>query len=173
MKRFVYLLPVLLGLGFTGCKKLVSFRMEYDNTVTIPANSIINLPIDIVSPEVTTNSEEQFGNNGTSSKLISRVELSSLDLRILQPEAQNFNFLKSIELYLRAPDLPEILVAYNYDVPPTGLKELALTCADHVLKEYLKKSSFTLRVKAVTDEALTQDTDVNVHSRFTVDAGLF
>ncbi len=42
MKTFVYPMVVLLCLGFTGCKKLVSFDMEYDNSVVIPANSIIN-----------------------------------------------------------------------------------------------------------------------------------
>lgn len=173
MKTFVYPMVVLLCLGFTGCKKLVSFDMEYDNSVVIPANSIINLPIDIISPETTTNSEEEFGNNGTGSNLISRVALTNLDLKILNPESQNFNFLKSVELYLRAPDLPEVLVAYNYDVPATGLKEIALSCPDQDLKEYLKKPSYSLRVKAVTDEALAQDTEVNAHSRFVVDAGIF
>lgn len=173
MKTSVYWVLLMACLSLTGCKKLVSFDMEYDNSVTIPANSIIDIPIDIVSPETTTNSEEQFGNNGTGSNLISRVALKNLDLKILNPEGQTFNFLKSIELFLRAPGMTEVLIAYHYDLPNTGVKELSLTCVDADLKEYLKKSSYSLRVKAVTDQALTQNTEVNAHSRFVVDAGIF
>lgn len=173
MKRLVYPALLLFLIGFSSCKKLISFKMEYDDTATIPANALINIPFDIVTQQQTTNSQQTFENNGTASDLISRVELTNLDLSILTPASEDFNFLKSVEIFLSAPELSEIRVAYNTNVPNNGLRELPLTCEDHDLKEYLKKSSYSIRVKAETDEAITQNVEVNIHSKFTVDAGLF
>lgn len=173
MKQLVYTAVVLLATGLAGCKKLIQFHMDYDNSVTIPANAIVELPIDLLTPETVTDSEQQFGNNGTSSNLISRISLTDLTLRIQNPESETFNFLKNIQIYLRAPEMPEVLVAYADPVPATGLRELALTCEDVDLKDYLRKSSYSIRVKATSDEALVQDTQVNIHSRFAVDAGIF
>ena len=173
MKQLLYIFVAVLTLGLGGCKKLVQFKMEYNDTVTIPANTLINLPIELATPQNTTNSEEQFSGNGTASNLISKVALTNLDLSIVNPASETFDFLKSVEIYLSAPDLAEIRVAYINEVPATGLQQLPLTCEDVDLKEYLKKSTYSIRVKAVTDEALANDTQVNIHSRFAVDAGIF
>jgi len=173
MKHLIYTVFVFTAVGLAGCKKLVSFKMDFDDTVTIPANSIINFPIDIVAQENTTNSEQQFSNNGTGTNLISKVVLNRMDLSIKNPTTANFNFLKSVQIYLSSPGLPEVLIAHREDIPATGLQELPLTCENTDLKDYIKKATYSVRVKAVTDEALTQNTDVNVHSQFQVDAGLF
>lgn len=173
MKHLIYTAIVLTVVGLAGCKKLVSFKMDFDDTVTIPANAVINIPIDIIAQENTTNSEQEFSNNGTGTNLISKVVLNRLDLTIKNPVSANFNFLKSVQVYLSSPGLPEVLIAHREDVPATGLQELPLTCENTDLKEYIKKSTYSVRVKAVTDEAVTQNTDVNVHSQFQVDAGIF
>ncbi len=56
-----------------------------------------------------------------------------------EPGIAKLQFLKSVELYLRAPDLPEVLVGrITMTSPATGLKEIALSCPDQDLKEYLK-----------------------------------
>lgn len=172
MKRLIYPTLILFTLSLWSCKKLVSFNMNYNDTVTIPANSLINIPFNLVTPQTTTNSQQTFESNGTGANLITKIALTGLDISILTPTNANFNFLKSVEIFLSAPDLNEVRVAYNLDVPATDLQHIDLTCEDTDLKEYLKKSTYSIRVKATTDENLTQDVDVNVHSKFTVDAGL-
>lgn len=173
MKNLTVTAVIICLLSCWSCKKLVSFNLNYNNTVSIPANSLINLPLEILTPSTETNSEQEFESNGTASSLISKIELTQLDLRILSPENANFNFLSGVEVFLSAPDLDEIRIAYKTDIPNENAQTLDLICEDHDLKEYIKKSSYSLRVKAITDESLTQNVDVNVHSKLQVDAGIF
>lgn len=173
MKYFIFSAVLFVAVGLTGCKKLIQFHMEYDNNITIPASTPVGVPFDIMTPETTTNADQQAGNNGTAANLITKISLGSLQLKILNPASGNFNFLKSVEIFLNATDLPEVRVAYDLDVPATGLTELPLTCTNADLKDYLRKPAYSVRVKALTDEALDQDTEINIHTKFDVDAGLF
>lgn len=173
MKHFVYPALVCLTLSLIGCKKLVSFDLHYNDNITIPANSIINIPLSILAVESETNSEQELSSKGSSTSLISKVVLSALDISILSPNNGNFNFLKSVNVYISGPSLAETRIAYYDDVPATNLQSLDLICEDKDLKEYLKKDTYTIRVQAITDEQLAQNTEVKVHSKLTVDAGIF
>jgi hypothetical protein len=173
MKRFIAPIFIFLTLGLVSCKKLVSFDINFNDNVTIPANSLVNIPFELPLPQNNTNSEQTSSSNGTSSKYISKVALTGLDLNIVNPSSANFNFLKSVEVFLSGPDLPEIRIAYNTDIPATGLQTVPLTCENSDLKEYIKKTTYTIKIKATTDENLTEDTEINIHSKLTADAGIF
>jgi len=173
MKRFIAPILIFFTLSLVSCKKLVSFDMDFNDNVTIPANSLINTPFELPLIQNNTNSEQSSSSNGTSSKYISKVALKGLDLNIVNPANANFNFLKSVEVFLSGPDLPEIRIAYNIDVPATDLKTVPLTTEDTDLKEYIKKDTYTIKVKVSTDENLTEDTEINVHTKLTADAGIF
>ena len=47
---------------------------------------------------------------------------------------------------------------------------LDLIIEDHNFAEYIKKDDFTLRVKAVTDQAIGQDTEIEADMQFAVKA---
>lgn len=173
MKRILYPTLLFFTVSLVGCKKLVSFDLNFNDSVTIPANAVINIPLEIPALENQTNSEQELSNKGSSTSLISKVVLSKLDLSIVSPNSENFNFLKSINIYISGPSLAETRIAYNDNVPATDLQVLPLTCEDKDLKEYIKKDSYTITVKALTDEPLLQDTEINVNSKLTVDAGIF
>ena len=173
MKRFIAPTLIFLTLNLLSCKKLVSFDMDFNDNVTIPANSLINIPFELPLVQSNTNSEQSSSNNGTSSKYISKVALKGLDLNIVNPSNANFNFLKSVEVFLAGPDLPEIRIAYNTDVPATDLQTVALMTEDMDLKEYIKKETYTIKVKVTTDENLTEDTEIKIHTKLTADAGIF
>jgi hypothetical protein len=166
--------PVLIILlSVTGCKeiqKLTQFDMEYNVTVVIPSSTGINLPINLFSPDVTTNSESTFAVNDTRKDLIEEIKLTKLNLTHTSPPNGNLGFLKSIEIFISAEGLSEVKVAWKENIPASVDKylELETTVAD--LKEFIKKDEFAFRLRTVTDEFLTSDQYIDVHAVFFVDA---
>ena len=173
-KSKIFLL-LLIGVSFysSGCKKLdkyTQFNMAFDDSVVIPSSTGINLPLNILSQDVETNSESTFEVNDTRKDLVEEINLTALELTILTPSAEDFSFLKSITIFLNAEGLPETKVAWNDNVSSTVGKILSLEVNSADLKEFIKKDKFSLRVNTITDEILTSDYSINVHSVFYVDA---
>ncbi len=162
----------LLILVVSSCDKLdelTKFDIDYDSQVTIESSTIVDLPFDVSTPDMETNSESEFEVNDTRKDLIEEILLKEITLTITSPETADFSFLESIEVYINAEDLDEILIASKTEIDETAsVLELDLTDTD--LQEYIKKDSFTLRMNTVTDEAISQDHEIDVHSVFAVDA---
>ena len=157
----------------TSCKeieKLTEFNMNYTSSVTIPKSTGIDLPITVFTPKVETNSDSEFAVNDTRKDMIEEIILTGLDLTITSPDDQTFSFIESIEVFIKAEDLPKIQVAYQDEVPADAGNRLTLETTGEDLKEYIKKDKFELQVKTVTDEILSHDTDIKVDSRFFVNA---
>ena len=67
MKKNILIFAAILSL-LIGCKKidkLTQFDMNYDQTVVIPSSTGVNLPFNIFSPDVQSNSETTFAINDT------------------------------------------------------------------------------------------------------------
>ena len=86
------------------------------------------------------------------------------------PDNEYFSFLESIKIYIVAEGLQELEIAFNEDVSETIGKTLELQTVDVDIQEYIKKDKFSLKVQAVTDEVLTSDHQIDIHSEFFVDA---
>jgi hypothetical protein len=173
MKSIGLIVLLLSVLSLVGCKKLnklTQFNIDFTSEAVIPSSIGINLPIDIQTPPVTTNSETTFEVNDTRKDKIEQIMLTDLNLTITSPQSQDFSFLESIELHLSAEGLDEILIAWKNPVPNVNETVLALECTNVDMQEYIKKDAFTLRVKAVTDEVITQDHYLSIFSRYFVDA---
>ena len=156
-----------------GCKKiqeLTQFNMEYDESVTLPGTVGINLPFNVATPPVTSNSESTFAVNDTNKDLIEDIRLKTLDLTVNSPTNGDFSFLESISVFIAAQDLPEIRVAFAENIDSNIGNVLALSTVDVNLKDYIIKDQFTLRVSATKDEVETNDYEINIHSLFFVDA---
>lgn len=150
--------------------KLTQFEMDYDMTVVIPATVGISLPFNLLTPETETNSEMEFSINDTRKDLVEEIRLTTLTLTVTSPAASDFSFLSSIEVFISADGLSEERVAWNNAVPADAGPVLQLTTTNSDLKEYIKKDRFKLRLHTVTDELLTQDHHIAIHSVFFVDA---
>ena len=160
-------------LALSGCKaidNLTQFEMDYDQTVVIPANIPIDLPYNVLTPDIETDSETSFSINNTRKDLIEKIYLTELSLTITSPSSADFSFLESIEIYISADGLQEVKVAYKDPVPANDGTVLNMDLIDIDIKDYIKKDSFTLKLKTVTDELLSSDHQINVHSVFFIDA---
>lgn len=171
MKKLGLFLMAFTALS-AGCKKvdeLTKFNMEFNTEVTVPSNTLINLPLDLVTPDVTTNYEETFSANDTRKDLVEKITIDKITITAKSPQGITLDFLKSITVYISADGIPEKEVASKYNIPD-GLTSLDLDYVSDNLKDFLTKDKIRLRVKTITDKAVNQNIDLNVYNRFKVDA---
>lgn len=172
MNKHLILLSLLFLPAFA-CKKidkLTHFTMEFNETVVIPSSAGINLPFNVLTPDIQTNSESTFASNDTRKDLVEEIRLTKLDLTLKSPAGSDFGFLKSVSVFIAASGLPETKVAWKDNIPSDAGPYLNLDVSNADLKEYIKKDRFSLRLNTVTDELVTSDQQINVHSVFFVDA---
>ncbi|HLP21292.1 MAG TPA: hypothetical protein VK174_13360 [Chitinophagales bacterium] len=166
----------LILTSVTGCKKLdklTQFNMDYESEIIYSAGLPVNLPVNISTPDMVTNSEEEFALNDTRKNLIESIKLTQLRLNITAPAGKTFSFLKEVRVYVSAPGLPEIEVANKLNIDNASSSELQLTVFDIELQDYIKADKFSLRVASTTDEILTSQVTVHIYSNFFVDAKIF
>ena len=169
MKKIIIIVAIAILGSCKALDKLTMFNLKYDTKFTLPANNIVGRPIDLTSPEMTTNTEEEFAIHDTRKDLIEEIKLKELTLTI-ENRAQTFDFLESVTVYITAEGLPEIKVAEKLSVPKDIQNELKLDVFDDDLAPYLKKEKIAMRVITVADGAVTEDLAINLHSVFRVDA---
>lgn len=175
-KYYLLLLPLLL-LGSVGCKKiasLLSFPVSDSSSFTIPGTPFITgASLNIPVLTVRTTAQTTYKSNNTSAAYVQDVTLDKLTLTVTNPTTQNFDFLKSISIYIAtdAAGSNKILLA-SLAAVPTGQTSIDLTPAGSKLDLYLKNDSYTLTTTAELAQTLRQNTDVRADSRFTVHANL-
>jgi hypothetical protein len=173
VKCYKLVLPVFICLLLiTSCKKdrlTITFNVTDSFDFTVKSGSVINLPIELLTPDIATNSEGEFEQNDTRADKINEINLNELKLTITSPTGKTFSFLKSIEIFISAEGLIEKLLASAYDVNSSS-SSLNLNCSGDDIAEYIKKDSYKVRVKTVTRESLTQDVAINSFLSFKVKA---
>ena len=100
--------------------------MDFNNEIVIPSSTGISLPINLLTPELETNSESTFEVNDTRKDLIEEIRLTSLILTLNAPDNADFSFLESISVYMNAQDLPEVEIAWEDDVPDNAGNQISL-----------------------------------------------
>jgi hypothetical protein len=176
-KKYYLLLLAFLLLGAGSCKKiasLLSFQVSDSSSFTVPGTlfvtgATLNIPVVTVA----TTSQSTYKNNNTSAEYVQDVTLDRLTLTVTNPNTQNFDFLKSISIYIAtdAAGSNKVLLA-SLAAVPTGQTSISLTPASNKLDMYLKSNSYTLTTTAQLAQTLRQNTDVRADSRFNVHANL-
>ena len=170
MKKTLILVPFLV-LALFSCNKiseLLTFDISQSESIKIPASGLINTPL--VSPvPVTMSSQETFKHNNTNASLVKDVTLSKLTLTIIDPAGQNFDFLKSIKIYIGTDESDKVLLA-SQDNIPTGVSSLELVSGNEKLDKYIKAGSYTLYTEVALRSTTDREMTVRADSRFTVTA---
>ena len=161
----------LLAVTLFACKKLsqlLTFEISNTENITIPASGILNVPI--ISPvPVTMNSQESFENNNTSASLVKDVILKKLTLAITDPVNENFNFLKSIKLYIGTDEYDKVPLA-SLESVPANVSIIELISNNSKLDKYIKASSYTLYTEVTLKSNVTSELTVRADSKFQVTA---
>ena len=111
MRTKIYLSIVTVMLLITSCNvidDLLTFTIDTQTTFKIASGFPIGTAINVITPDVTTNSSSTFENNNTKADLVKDVKISELKLTITDPSNRSFSFLKSIHLYISTDANDEI-----------------------------------------------------------------
>ncbi len=171
MKKKLIILSTLVFLLF-GCKKLhelTQFDMDYDTSITIPSTVGINTPFNVPTPDISSNSESTFESNNTNKDMVEKIVLKSMRWTIASPKGEDFSFLKSVEIKISAEGLDDLKIAWQDNIPQNDTT-FTFETSDKDIKEYLFKDKYKLKVSTVTDEIITKDVKIDIHSVFFVDA---
>ncbi|OMQ13634.1 hypothetical protein [[Flexibacter] sp. ATCC 35103] len=175
MKSKLVALCLFLVVFFNSCDAvddLLSFTISNETSIKIKSTSPINLPSEIITPDVTTNSSAEFENNKTKASLVKDVKIRSLKLSIADPSDKTFTFLKSIHLYISTSDSNEIELAYQDNIN-TSSNSIDLICTDARLDQYIKADKYKIRTQVTLKETLTKDVTVKADMKFRVTADPF
>ncbi len=174
LKMKKILLPIFIVLGLlVSCDaidELTKFDLDYQSNFSIPPTTLVNIPIALDTPDITTGSESSFESNNTHKDLIESIKLKTMTITIETPEDGDFNFLKEIYIYINAEGLEEIEIANGIDLQNTNSNVLELNILDQELREYIKEDSFNLKVRTTTDETINETHNIVIDTKFRVDA---
>lgn len=172
MKTKIALISGLIIILAIACKKIIGFYVSDSTTTTIPAQTPINLPFNIIIPPVQSSNTKEFENNKTAPDLIKTVELRQLKLTILSPSDATFSFLKSISIYIMKSDgSSKKKIAYNDNVNSAS-KTLELQPTGENLVPYLRESTYKLETEYTVKEIPTHDIKIQIDLKFYVTAGV-
>lgn len=172
MKTKLFFAAILFLTLFSGCKKLgINFGINHQATFRVDAGAPLNLPFEVGTPEVTTNSSSQFENNNTAANLIKEIKLEELKLTITSPSSKTFSFLKNIHIYISTNSSDEVELA-GLDNISSNAQTITLNATTQDLSKYVKASSYKLRTTVITKETLTQPIDIRSDIKFKVRASV-
>ena len=176
LNKKLFFIPVVTAIIFSifSCKKiedLFPFTINVENNFTVPASGPLNIPFDILTPQVTTNSSQQFQNNNTDVNKIRDIKLKKVDLQIINPPGKTFSFLQSVHIFISTDASDEIELAYLDNIS-TSATSISLNTTSVSLDKYVKAPSYKLRTKIVTKQTLTQDVEIKNLCQFQVTANL-
>lgn len=147
-----------------------TFNFSEEINFTIPASSIVDLPLDFATPDIASGGKQAFENNNTSASLVEKVYLSDLTLEITEPSTRTFSFLKSIQIYIKTNDSNEILLAEKKDISENVTSLISLDTSNENLKIYLQEDTYSIRYKIVTKETTNSRTEITSKLDFKVNA---
>lgn len=172
MKRISLALVVLFSFLAVACEKvddMLTFYIDEEETITIASNFPVGTLLPLTPITVTTNSEETFKNNKTRAELVKDVTLNRLNLTITDPQGENFNFLKKIEIYISSENKAEVMIAYLEEVPANATT-LNLKSTNAALDEFIKGDTYNIRTNAALAKPLSKNTTIKADMRFKVTA---
>ena len=173
MFKTLLVLTLLFLLTLTACKnKLTQFYVDYDSKATIPSSVPVSSPFSIWTPEQETNSSFEFESNDTRSDKIQEILLKDLVITIIAPDNRDFSFLKEVDIYIDAENLPQQKLAFKHDIPTSIGREIICETIDFDFQEYIKEETFVVRLRTVKRELITEDVEINIYTNFLVDAKL-
>ncbi|WP_035568218.1 hypothetical protein [Hymenobacter sp. IS2118] len=173
----IVLLFLLVLVGASSCKKindLLTFQVSDSSSFVVPGSGILSTAVlALPGTTVQSSSSATYSANNTSADFVQDVTLDRLSLTVTDPAGQNFDFLKSVKIYISSDNsgTNKTLLASLSPVP-TGQTTINLTPAGNKLDVYLSSGSYSLFTEVELAQALRQNTTLRADSRFNVKAKL-
>ncbi len=172
MKRIVAVLSLAI-ICLASCKKadkVAQFTVTDKTELKIVAGAAAQSPFDLYTPPVFSQASKELTFNNSKVEMLESVILKEFRMVISQPLGKSWEFLKNIEVYIDADQLPEKKIAFEAEIPDHINTTLLLKTEDVQLTEYLKKGTYIIKTRLITDQDIAQDIDVIITTKFAVDA---
>jgi hypothetical protein len=157
MKQLLFSLFVILT-SLASCKKIkevtyVNFEITYRPTVEVSALGLppeVQLPPGGVSASFpafpfATNIQTYLDQYDIEWENVVEVTPLRLTLEVIHPN-HNFDYVDSVQVFLSAPNLPEVMIAYSYTVPKGKMVIYLQNVQDLNLKDYFLKETVYYRI---------------------------
>ena len=163
---YLRVLPGLLAALLLGGCRLLSdqrtFQVRDSTQLVLPTAPGGVLP----AVPVASTAARTFAANHTSSDYVQDVTLDRLTLTVTKPAGRNFDFLKSIRVYISADSAGASKTLLTALSPvPAGQTVLALPPVGNKYDVYLKGSTYYLFVEAKSTQPVTLQADVRFNVR--------
>lgn len=157
---------VFLFASCTEFSKLNQVDLSFSSTVTLPkiAAGVTN-PEFVKTSDINTQIDTFMSVRSIELGSIQKISLKTLELSINAPTTANFDFLKTVEIYL-VDGATEVKIASLTTIPATGLNTITVNVEPVDLKEYILKEKFALKFIFEADEATTDDYELTIKPVF-------
>jgi hypothetical protein len=160
----------LFSISCVELSKLTEFDIPYKTTIPVPVLPYTTLidTVSLPSPKFNTGIKKIFDQYNTSRDLIDQITLTSLSLtsKDTTGASGNFDFLKSVTLYIKAAGLPEKQLATK-DSITTGSSKIEFATSKVNMTDYIAKDSISIRMfakqRGPNTKALKLDCDMKFH----------
>ncbi|KYP15636.1 hypothetical protein [Flavihumibacter sp. CACIAM 22H1] len=172
MKRIMAVLA-LASIGFGSCEKidkLTQFTVTDRTELKIEAGAATLLPYDVYTPPIYSEASRELTMNNSKADMLESVTLQEFRMVISVPVGRSWDFLKDIEVFIDADQLPEKRIAFEKDITD-HINGVLLLKSDNVqLADYLKKGTYIIKTRLTTDKIITEDLNVSITTKYAVDA---
>ena len=160
--RVVFVLVIILIICFVAiCSVALTFFYSKDTNEY--GNRLDGIEKHQISSEFKSSYKE---------KILESENVKSVDFNITAPETGDFSFLQSVEVYISAEGLNQVLLASKKNITNTG-KTLSLDVDNKVdLKKYVTKNNIKLNLIVSTTKTTTAKYTIDTKLVFLVDANV-
>jgi len=171
---FIYGFFALLLLSSCHLDEKIAFNIDFNNEAKIPSIIGVNIPFEIPIPPITTNISKELSANDSKIEYLNTAFLKELIITSKDPIDQDLDFMKNIELYIKADNLEKIKIAEKLDISDSIDNELKLDVFDDKdISAYIKKDNFELIIKSTSRKILLHSVKVNIYTKLKVTADVF
>ena len=164
-----YLVPAAFLLG--ACiGELLTIRVDESASTVVEAGGIVGELLTSLSfagfDDLSVSIDQELANQGVAPGDVESVHI--VELEFSTPDGADLSFLSEVSVYVSAPGLDTVLVAFQ-DTFPEGVTTVALELPDEDLTAYVEAESMTLTVDA-SGELPEEDTTIDVALAIDVEA---
>ncbi len=171
-RLFVKLQKLVAGVLLLGAciGELLTIRVDESATTVVEAGGIVGELLTSLSfagfDDLSVSIDQELANQGVAPGDVASVHIVALEFST--PDGADLSFLSEVSVYVTAPGLDEVLVAFQDDFP-AGVTTVALELPDEDLTAYVEAESMTLTVDA-SGALPEEDTTIDVALAIDVEA---
>lgn len=168
MKRSIIAIIVSASIlsGCSAIQSIVRSTFPYTATLSVPTSTGTDVVQSVTAQA--SSFDQIFTGQGSNTKAITDVRVSSVKLDATYPSTQSLGIFKSVKIYiLRGDSSRELLIATRDNIASTVGKSIMLDADTTILlDEYIKESTVRVRMEYVLRNATTADITIKASLGF-------